>query len=190
MLMLCPICAEEYLAHQSDCPGCGIGLIPMSIEQPPVPDSKQSGRGPAEFVELCRPRLHPVAMLIKQMLEQHGVSVWIQGAHSISVMPYLAFGGQLRVLVASDQLGYARELYEAYFEGDEETDYTEEAITYLKPEPPLQKHDDMSLTWASAPRVKPGAPESPYCPSTRKTRPKRPPSAPRSTRARSWSRPA
>jgi hypothetical protein len=118
MLMLCPICAEEFLPHQSACPGCGISLIPSSLEHTTVVETERPRDREAKFVELCRPRLHPVAMLIKQTLEQHGVSVLIQGGHSISVMPYLAFGGELRVLVASDQLDYARELYAAYFESD------------------------------------------------------------------------
>ena len=125
MLMLCPICAEEFLPHQGACPGCGISLIPATLEQTVVVEAPERKKN-AGFVELCRPRLHPVAMLIKQTLEQHGVSVIIQGGHSISVMPYLAFGGELRVLVAGDQVEYARELYKAYFESDEETDYIEE----------------------------------------------------------------
>jgi len=50
----------------------------------------------------------------------------IQGMHSLSVMPHLTFGGQLRVLVGSRQLDYARALYKAYFESDEETDYIAE----------------------------------------------------------------
>jgi hypothetical protein len=79
-----------------------------------------------EFVELCRPRIHPVAMLIKQTLEQHGVTVLIQGGHSISVMPALAFNGQLRVMVASEQFEFASAPYKAYFESDEEIDYLAE----------------------------------------------------------------
>lgn len=79
-----------------------------------------------EFVELCRPWTHPEAMLIKQTLEQNHVAVMIQGMHSLSVMPHLAFGGQLRVLVARQQLEYARALYKAYFESDEDIDYIAE----------------------------------------------------------------
>jgi hypothetical protein len=79
-----------------------------------------------EFVELCRPLNHPEAMFIKQTLEQNRVMVMIQGMHSVSVMPHLAFGGQLIVLVGRQQLEYARALYRAYFESDEETDYIAE----------------------------------------------------------------
>jgi len=81
---------------------------------------------PAEFVELCRPRLFPVAMLVKQTLEQNGVRVMVQGAHSLSLQPHLAFGGELRILVDSGQLEYARALYRAYFENEDGTDYIEE----------------------------------------------------------------
>jgi hypothetical protein len=123
MLMLCPICAGEFQPQEPFCPGCGCGLIPATLEQTVVATRKET----VELVELCRPRLYPVAMLIKQTLEQHGVTVLIKGGHSISVMPHLAFGGELRVLVDSDQIEYARALYEAYFESDEETDYIEEA---------------------------------------------------------------
>ena len=78
---------------------------------------------PGEFVELCRPRLLPVAMLVKQMLEQNGVTVIVQGQHSLSMQPHLAFGGQLRVLVEIEQLDYASALYKAYFENEDGTDY-------------------------------------------------------------------
>ncbi|MFY9557269.1 MAG: DUF2007 domain-containing protein [Blastocatellia bacterium] len=79
-----------------------------------------------EFVELCRPRSHPEAMFIKQTLEQNNVAVMIQGEHSLSVMPHLTFGGQMRLLVDRNQLEYAQALYKAYFESDEETDYVDE----------------------------------------------------------------
>jgi hypothetical protein len=65
-------------------------------------------------------------MLIKQMLEQHEVVVLIQGGNSLSVMPYLAFGGELRVLVDSRHIEYARSLYEAYFEAEDGTDFSSE----------------------------------------------------------------
>lgn len=68
-----------------------------------------------EFVELCRPVIYPVAMQIRQTLEQNGVTLVMQGAHSLSVQPHLVFGGQLRVLVPKSQLEFARELYKAYF---------------------------------------------------------------------------
>jgi hypothetical protein len=79
-----------------------------------------------EFVELCRPQSNPEAMFIKETLEQNHVTVLIQGVHSLSLMPHLAFGGQLRVLVGRGQLEYAQALYKAYFESDEGTDYIEE----------------------------------------------------------------
>jgi hypothetical protein len=65
-------------------------------------------------------------MFIKETLEQNNVAVMIQGMHSLSLWPQLAFGGQLRVLVARDQLAYAQALYKAYFESDEGADYIEE----------------------------------------------------------------
>jgi hypothetical protein len=79
-----------------------------------------------EFVELCRPHTHPEAMFIKETLEKQNVAVMIQGMHSLSLMPYLAFGGQLRVFVGRHQLEYARAIYKAYFESDEGIDYVEE----------------------------------------------------------------
>ena len=108
------------------CPGCGCGLIPSQVvesHQPP-PDSSKKKR--VELVELCRPRGFPVAMLIKQMLEQNGVAATVQGGQSISLLPHLAFGGELRVFVARDQLDYARALYKAYFESDEDFDFLPE----------------------------------------------------------------
>jgi hypothetical protein len=79
-----------------------------------------------EFVELCRPWSYPEAMLIKATLEQNHVAVLIQGVHSLSVMPHLAFGGQLRLLVDGAQLEYAHALYQAYFESEDGTDYIAE----------------------------------------------------------------
>ncbi|MGH9759922.1 MAG: hypothetical protein ACREAC_03670, partial [Blastocatellia bacterium] len=52
-------------------------------------------RGGEKFVELCRPGTFPIAMLIKQMLELNEVDVLVKGAHSMSVMPQLAFCGEL-----------------------------------------------------------------------------------------------
>jgi hypothetical protein len=64
--------------------------------------------------------MYPLAMLIKQTLEAHDVAVIVQGGNSLSLMPQLAFGGELRILVDSSQLEAAKSLYEAYFEGQGE----------------------------------------------------------------------
>jgi hypothetical protein len=57
-------------------------------------------------------------MLIKQLLERTGIPVIIQGGHSLSLMPHLAFSGELRLKVAAEQAELARQLYQAYFEAD------------------------------------------------------------------------
>lgn len=108
------------------CSSCGCAVVPVSLNELAVPVAEESEREEVEFVELCRPWTHPEAMLIKQTLEQNHVVVMIQGMHSLSVMPHLAFGGQLRVLVGKRQLEYALALYKAYFESDEEIDYIAE----------------------------------------------------------------
>ncbi|HKP84617.1 MAG TPA: hypothetical protein VJZ26_00890 [Blastocatellia bacterium] len=124
--MLCPICAGEYQTRLEDCPGCGCGLVPGTFDERTVAEIEAiAGRDP-EYVELCRPRLYPVAMLIQQMLEQNSVDVIIQGGYSLSVMPHLAYIGELRVLVEKEQLEFARSLYTAYFESNEEIDYQTE----------------------------------------------------------------
>lgn len=122
--MLCPICAGEYQTPTPHCPGCGCGLVPSTLDKRTAREVDAIARRQLQFVELCRPRLYPVAMLIKQTLESHDVTVIIQGGHSLSVMPNFAFMGEIRVLVESGQLEYARALYAAYFESDEEIDYT------------------------------------------------------------------
>lgn len=124
MLMLCPICAGEFQAVSESCPGCGVGLVPGTMDQQTATAIDAAARQHIEFVELCRPQLYPVAMLIKQMLEQNGVRTMLQGGHSISVLPYLAFGGGMRLLVDATQHEFAENLYRAYFETDEELDYT------------------------------------------------------------------
>jgi hypothetical protein len=103
-------------------------LVPSTLSEEPVGFTPTSGekKRKVEFVELCRPHTNPEAMFIKETLEQNNVAVMIQGMHSLSLMPYLAFGGQLRVLVARDQLEYAKALYKAFFESDEESSYSEE----------------------------------------------------------------
>lgn len=123
MLMLCPICAGEFQIRLASCPGCGCGLVPSEVVESHQTTVHRSKKKRVELVELCRPRVYPVAMLIKQTLEQNGVVATIQGGQSISLLPHLAFGGELRVFVASDQLDYARALYKAYFESDEEIDF-------------------------------------------------------------------
>jgi hypothetical protein len=126
MLMLCPICAGEFETHADMCASCGCVLVPSTMNEEAVAMTESVETRKIEFVELCRPQTNPEAMFIKETLEQNNVAVLIQGAHSLSLMPYLAFGGQLRVLVDCKQLEYAQALYKAYFESDEGTDYIEE----------------------------------------------------------------
>ncbi len=126
MLMLCPICAGEFETHSGMCLSCGCVLVPSTLNEESGGGTESVERREVEFVELCRPQSQPQAMFIKQTLEQNHVVVMIQGLHSLSLMPHLAFGGQLRVLVGRHQLEYAQALYKAYFESDEGTDYIEE----------------------------------------------------------------
>lgn len=126
MLMLCPICAGEFDVDASVCPTCAFKLVPSALREDAGDLNDTGERRDVQFVELCRPLMYPVAMLVKQTLEQNGVTVMIHGEHSLSVQPHLVFGGQLRILVADDQLEFARELHKAYFESDEEIDYTGE----------------------------------------------------------------
>ena len=126
MLKLCAICGREFDVTFSVCAGCGIQLVPGSLSQEPTAVVASEQNRNVEFVELCRPWSVPEAMLIKQTLEQNHVAVMIRGMHSLSVMPHLAFGGQLRILVGSEQLEYACALYRAYFESDDDTDYIAE----------------------------------------------------------------
>ena len=121
--MLCPICADEFLLRVSACPNCGCNLVPESLAEVPSMTITQKEMNQIQFVELCRPKLIPVAQLIKQTLEQNGVITIVQGGNALSLMPHLAFGGELRILVDSQQLEYARQLYEAYFENEEDIDY-------------------------------------------------------------------
>lgn len=127
MLMLCPICAGEFEIQSGVCLSCGCVLVPSTLgEEPAGWTPTAAEKKDVEFVELCRPQSNPEAMFIKETLEQNNVVVMIQGMHSLSLMPHLAFGGQLRVLVGRHQLEYAQALYKAYFESDEGTDYSEE----------------------------------------------------------------
>lgn len=126
MLMLCPICAEEFHGRSLVCPGCDCWLVPGALGEDTA-DSRVDHGDRSEFVELCRPRAHPVAMIVKEVLEHNGVAVLVHGGNALSVLPQLAFVGELRVMVARDQIEFARELYQAYFErvddfGAEESD--------------------------------------------------------------------
>jgi hypothetical protein len=127
MLMLCPICAGEFETQSGVCLSCGCVLVPSTLSEEAVGMTQTAAeKREVEFVELCRPQTNPEAMFIKETLEQNNVAVMIQGMHSLSLMPQLAFGGQLRVLVGRDQLEYAQALYKAYFESDEGSNYSEE----------------------------------------------------------------
>jgi hypothetical protein len=123
MITLCPICSTGFKPQVVVCPNCGCGLVPSTLARQTASESKLMEKGATRFVELCRPRDYPLAMLVKQMLEQNGIGVMVQGANAISVQPHLAFGGELRVMVDSQQLDFARQLYRAYFESDDEVDY-------------------------------------------------------------------
>src|SRR5436305_11681369 len=126
MLMLCPICADEFPGSQLQCPACGFDLFPVTMNAQTAAEIDVANSRPIEYVELCRPRLFPVAMLIKQVLEQHDVGVIVQGGHSLSVMPHLAMFGELRVLVDSDRLDLARRVYTAYFETVDDAEFAAE----------------------------------------------------------------
>ena len=119
--MLCPICSGDFQQAEGLCPDCGCGLVPASLDMTVDRGAILDGR--TELVELCRPRLFSLAMLIKQILEQNGVPAMVPGANAFSVMPHLAFSGEMRVMVSSNHLEYARQLYSAYFEGDSDADY-------------------------------------------------------------------
>ena len=126
MLMLCPICAGEFETQSFACVRCGCELVPSAIADPPSFPEEVTRERDLEFVELCRPQSNPEAMFIKATLEQNNIAVMIQGIHSSWVMPHLAFGGQLRVLVGRNQLEFAKAIYKAYFESDEDIDYLSE----------------------------------------------------------------
>lgn len=111
-----------------ECPGCGCGLVPGTFDQKTAAEFEAVAGREVMYVELCRPRLYPVAMLIKQMLEQNSVNVIIQGGHSLSVMPHLAYIGEMRVLVEKEQFEFARGLYKAYFESNEEIDWRNDEV--------------------------------------------------------------
>ena len=110
-----------------DCPTCGCQLVPETLPADSLVATRPKLNSPMEFVELCRPRIYPMALLIQQTLEQHGIVVYIHGGNAIALMPHLAFGGELRVLVLKEQLDHALELYKAYFDSDEGIDYILEA---------------------------------------------------------------
>lgn len=121
MLMLCPICAGEFSCSVSECPGCGSSLVPSSLsEDIGGLEIATDGARATEFVELCRPRAFPVAMIIKDVLERNGVVVLVHGGHALSVLPHLAFAGELRVMVTRRQADFARQLYRAYFESSDD----------------------------------------------------------------------
>jgi hypothetical protein len=131
MLMLCPICADEFAGSESHCPACGFDLFPVTMDErtsATIEAAETGARRPVEYVELCRPRLFPVAMLIKQVLEQHDVRAIVQGGHSLSVMPHLAMFGEMRLLVDSERLDLARRIYAAYFETADDIEFTAEDL--------------------------------------------------------------
>jgi putative signal transducing protein len=125
MFMLCPICAGEFDPRDNECPSCGCRLVPSAVTKESAGVATVD-REPVAFVELCRPSSYPIAVLIKETLEQNGVAALVQGGHALSVLPHLAFGGELRVLVDESQIEFARQLYQSYFESDDDIDYIQE----------------------------------------------------------------
>src|SRR5437867_8558320 len=111
MLYLCPICAAEFEPAPALCPTCGCALVPASLSDLTTHELDIETLSEVKYVELCRPRSFTLALLIKETLERNDIPVLVQGGHSISVLPHLAFEGELRVLVDRRQLNYARELY-------------------------------------------------------------------------------
>jgi len=128
MLMLCPICAGEFNPRDKSCPHCGCALVPSALNSDARTGVATINREPRAFAELCRPNSHPIALMIKETLEQNGVAAIVQGGYALSVQPHLAFGGELRVLVDAAQLDFARELYRSFFESDDDIDYITEDL--------------------------------------------------------------
>ncbi len=126
MLMLCPICAGEFDSRDKSCRHCGCALVPSALNADARASVATVNKGPLEFVELCRPQSSPIALMIKETLEQNGVAAAVQGGHALSLQPHLAFGGQLRVLVDASQIEFAREVYRSFFESDDDIDYVHE----------------------------------------------------------------
>ena len=124
--MLCPICAGEFDPRDKRCPHCGCGLVPSALNADAMTGVATVNKEPLAFVELCRPQSYPIALMIKDTLEQNGVAAIVQGGYALSVQPHLAFGGQLRVLVDAGQIEFARELYRSFFESDDDIDYVNE----------------------------------------------------------------
>ena len=122
MIMLCSICSEGFDPPSDVCPVCGCALVPSNLasnSSNELPSRLSLANAKGNLVELCRPGSYPLALMVKQTLEQNGIPAFIPGGNSLSIMPHLAFGGELRVLVPEQDIDAARDVYQAYFEGSE-----------------------------------------------------------------------
>jgi len=108
----CPTCRTEYLIHTESCEVCNTRLV----ETLPEEDAEAASSG-VELVELAEFSNVSEAEMVREILEENSILTVQRGEND----PIgIASGAEpVGLLVEERQLTRARELYEAYFSGND-----------------------------------------------------------------------
>jgi hypothetical protein len=110
---VCPNCHAECQEGSSHCRSCGVELAASLTVQEPV----ESDTTEIELVELAGFPNASAAEMIQELLESNGISTVIRGyADPIGTT---SGAEPATLLVDKNDLAQAREIYEAFFAGDE-----------------------------------------------------------------------
>lgn len=103
----CPNCEAEYRAEVSNCPDCGVELVPELTQENKVHDTSDHN-----FVPFRSFRNSTEAQMVFELLEQNGIRAFVRSGE-VGIFGTSFIGGAL--MVDEPDLPRAIEIYEAYF---------------------------------------------------------------------------
>lgn len=107
----CPSCGSEYRVGFTHCRDCDVDLV-ESLPKEHVPELDQTT---LELVELASFPDYPEGEMIRELLDENGITTVLHGDAAAGVAP---LSSPVTLLVSRADLARALELYEEYFAGD------------------------------------------------------------------------
>jgi hypothetical protein len=111
----CPTCRKEYLTQTEFCEVCNIPLVD-SLPQ----NDAQEETAEIELVELAEFSNVAEAEMVREILEENSILTVQRG--ETDPIGIVSGAAPVSLLVDERQLAHARELYEAYFSGNDLTE--------------------------------------------------------------------
>jgi hypothetical protein len=112
-MSFCPDCEAEYRAGVTVCPDCNVELVEELTPQTKLHDTSEG-----EPVALQSFKSGAEAEMVSELLERNGIRSFVEGGE-FAVIPG-SFSQEVVVMVDERDLQRAIEIYEAYFNAEEE----------------------------------------------------------------------